>query len=114
MEKNNDFSVNTKTFANLSDFVNEIHQAGMHFIPILDPGVSACEPPGSYPPYDVGIQSDVFVKDVDGKPFVGKVWNYNCTVFPDFTNPATSNYWTAMVKDLHRRISFDGLWIVKF
>jgi len=45
----------------------------MHYVPILDPGVSAAEPPGSYPPYDEGIKQDIFVKDSKGKPFVAKV-----------------------------------------
>jgi len=45
----------------------------MHYVPILDPGVSAAEPPGSYPPYDEGIKRDILVKDHTGKPFVAKV-----------------------------------------
>lgn len=112
MDSNNDFTVDEKRYGNLSNFVKELHNAGMHFVPILDPGVSGCEPRGSYPPYDLGVQLNAFVNDVDGKPFVGKVWNKNCTVFPDFTNPDTGIYWTTMIKKFHDSVAFDGLWIV--
>lgn len=50
----------------------------MHFVPILDPGVSGSEPKGTYPPYDRGIEMDIFVKDSNGKkPIIGKVSEKN-------------------------------------
>ena len=46
----------------------------MHYVPIFDPGVSAGEANGTYPPYDVGIEMQVFVKNSKGKePFRGRV-----------------------------------------
>lgn len=32
-------------------------------------------------------------------------------MWPDFTHPNTVDYWTSMLKDLHKEISFDGAWI---
>lgn len=40
-----------------------------------------------------------------------KVWNRGTTVWPDFTNPKTVDYWTLMLKTLHDQIEFDGAWI---
>jgi hypothetical protein len=45
----------------------------MHYIPLIDPGVSGSEKPGTYPPYDEGLQFDIFIKNSSGQPFVGKV-----------------------------------------
>lgn len=46
---------------------------GMRYIIITDPGISGGEEPGTYPPFDTGIHDDVFVKNVSGEIFVGKV-----------------------------------------
>uniref|UniRef100_A0ABL0DKX3 P-type domain-containing protein n=1 Tax=Rhodnius prolixus TaxID=13249 RepID=A0ABL0DKX3_RHOPR len=111
MENRNDFTLGSP-FKNLGKFVNVLHQEGMHFVPILDPGVSGSEPKGTYPPYDRGIEMDIFVKDSNGKkPIIGKVWNKNSTVFPDFTNPKIVPYWIEMLKSFHKVLSFDGLWL---
>jgi len=48
-------------------------QLGMHYIPLIDPGISGSEKPGTYPPYDEGLQLDIFIKNSSGQPFVGKV-----------------------------------------
>ncbi|CAG9860741.1 unnamed protein product [Phyllotreta striolata] len=111
MDNNNDFTYDPVNYQHLPEFVEELHSNGMHYVVLIDPGVSASETPGSYPPYDVGIKMDVFVKDHNGKPFVGKVWNKKSTVWPDFTDPTTVDYWTEMLKSLHRQMEFDGAWI---
>ena len=56
-------------------------QLGMHYILLIDPGVSGSEEPGTYPPYDEGLQLDIFIKNSSGQPFVGKVslvWDLSC------------------------------------
>lgn len=45
----------------------------MHYIPLIDPGVSAGEKKGQYVPYDYGLELGIFVSDEKNKPFVGKV-----------------------------------------
>ncbi|XP_072385284.1 lysosomal alpha-glucosidase-like isoform X1 [Diabrotica undecimpunctata] len=111
MNDSNDFTYNRVNFKDLPSFVRELHSRGMHYIPLIDPGVSASEQPGTYPPYDVGIEMDIFIKNSSGEPFVGKVWNRVSTVWPDFTNPNVVDYWTLMLKNLHKEIQFDGAWI---
>ena len=45
------------------------------FIHILqDPGISNTQSPGSYPPYDDGLQQNVFILKPDGSgPIIGNV-----------------------------------------
>jgi len=31
--------------------------------------------------------------------------------FPDFTNPATQQYWTNQIQTFHAQVPFDGIWI---
>lgn len=112
MHNNNDFTIDQEKYRTLPEFVKEVHEAGMHYVLILDPGVSASEPKGKYPPYDEGVTEDIFIKNQDDTIFIGKVWNFNSTAFPDFTNPKVRKYWTKHLKELHNKILFDGLWIV--
>ncbi|XP_017877498.1 lysosomal alpha-glucosidase-like [Ceratina calcarata] len=112
MDKNNDFTYSSKKFKYLPEFVNELHSRGMHYIPLIDAGISGSETKGSYPPYDDGIKEDIFVKDgTTGKPFIGKVWNSVSTVWPDFTNPKAKDYYFRMMDTLHKHFAYDGAWI---
>ncbi|KAJ9599217.1 hypothetical protein L9F63_010301, partial [Diploptera punctata] len=112
MAANNDFTYDTKAYNDLPLFVEELHKLGMHYVILVDPGISGSQPPGSYPPYDDGIKMDIFVKNSSGKPFIGKVWNRVSTVWPDFTHPRTVDYWLKQLKTFHGVLAFDGAWIV--
>ena len=112
MTNNNDFTVDQDRYGNLPELINDIHNAGMHYVPIVDPGVSAAEPSGTYPPFDDGIAMDIFVKDRDGNIFIGKVWNPVSTAFPDFTHPRAVEYWGKQFREFYEKIKFDAIWIV--
>lgn len=73
MDRNNDFTRNKKEFAKLPEFIENLHSMGMHYVPILDPGISAAEPRGTYPPFDEGLADQVFIKNESGLPLVGRV-----------------------------------------
>lgn len=73
MNNDNDFTYDVENFEGLPDFVKELHSKGMHYIPIIDPGVSGSEKPGTYPPYDIGLEMDIFIKNSTGQTFIGKV-----------------------------------------
>ena len=45
----------------------------LQFVFLQDPAISSTQHPGTYPPYDTGIAQDIFIKDSNGKPLVGKV-----------------------------------------
>ncbi|XP_003707619.2 lysosomal alpha-glucosidase isoform X1 [Megachile rotundata] len=112
MDKNNDFTYNLEKFKDLPKFVKELHSRGMHYIPLIDAGISGSESNGSYAPYDEGLKEDLLVKDAAiNRPFVGKVWNMISTVWPDFTNPKTPEYYFRMMRNLHNSFPFDGAWI---
>lgn len=81
MDNRNDFTYDKVNFKGLPQFVKDLHAKGMHYIPLIDPGVSAGEKPGSYPPFDKGMAMDIFVKNSSGQPFTGKV-----TPFSDLFN----------------------------
>jgi alpha-glucosidase (family GH31 glycosyl hydrolase) len=76
----------------------------MHYIPIIDPGISGSEAAGSYPPFDVGLEMNIFIRNSTDQPFVGKVWNRVSTVWPDFTHPNATLYWTKMIRMFHEKV----------
>lgn len=111
MEDANMFTMNKVTFKDLPEFVDDLHKKGMHYVPLIDPGISGSEKPGTYPPYDRAIEMGILIKNGSDDPFIGKVWNTKSTVWPDFTNPKTEEYWGEMFKLQHDMFEFDGAWI---
>ncbi|XP_034941549.1 lysosomal alpha-glucosidase-like [Chelonus insularis] len=112
MSNNNNFIYDKNKFKDLPKFVKELHKIGMHYIPLIDPGISASEEKGTYPPYDDGIKNDIFIKNSETNlPFVGKVWNRVSTVWPDFTHPKSQEYWYNMMNSMHENFQYDGAWI---
>uniref|UniRef100_A0A1B6D5E9 P-type domain-containing protein n=1 Tax=Clastoptera arizonana TaxID=38151 RepID=A0A1B6D5E9_9HEMI len=112
MAGNKDFTYNKTSFNGLPEFVDHLHKSGMHYIPLIDPGISGSELPGTYLPYDEGIKNGIFIMDPDGvRPFIGKVWNSVSTVFPDFSNPAVVQYWIDQLRRMQKLFKFDGAWI---
>ncbi|ROT66396.1 putative lysosomal alpha-glucosidase-like [Penaeus vannamei] len=49
MKHNNDFTYDQTNYDGLPDFVEDLHREGMHYVPIIDPGISAAEPQHTYP-----------------------------------------------------------------
>lgn len=80
----------------------------MHYIPIVDPGLSGSEPPGTYPPFDLGLQMNAFIRNSSDQPFVGRVWNRGSTVWPDYTHPNATKYWTELFKGFHDKVASDS------
>ncbi|XP_053606389.1 lysosomal alpha-glucosidase-like [Plodia interpunctella] len=111
MKNRNDFTYDEEKFGELPQFVDELHKAGMHYVMIVDPGISASEAPGTYPPYERGMDMNIFTLNSSGLPLVGKVWNRESTVFPDFTHPNVTSYWVEMLQSFHQKIKYDGVWI---
>ncbi len=83
------FSTDKQRFPDLKALAAELALQGIHLVAILDPGVKY-DP--KYKLYRDGLEKGVFCAMPDGVPFVGIVWPGE-SVFPDFTNPATRQWW---------------------
>ncbi|ESP01428.1 hypothetical protein LOTGIDRAFT_212916 [Lottia gigantea] len=110
MDAKKDFTTDLKNFGDQSAMVDEFHKLGLHYIMIIDPGISSTTSPGTYHPLDLGLEMGIFIKDINGKPIEGKVWPGN-TYFPDFTHPDSQKYWTNISATFHNSVQFDGIWI---
>ncbi|CAN8002727.1 unnamed protein product [Ixodes pacificus] len=73
--------------------------------------MSGSELPGTYPPFDMGMDMDIFVKSESGGVVYGKVWNDKSSVFPDFSHPRANEYWGSLFNRFHEIVPFDGAWI---
>lgn len=83
-----DFTVDPLNYADLGDFVHELHNKSLHYIPILDAGIAQREG-GNYSAYNTGKEKDVFIKAFpDGPDFTGQVWPTDA-VYPDFFSTPT-------------------------
>ena len=111
MRRSLDFTVDNENFAELSDYVARLKAEGVRFVTIQDPCVSTGEPNCTYPPFELGQEYDVWVKNADGSPLVGRVWPQDPVFFPDFTLARTHTWWNQMIKNFHSELQFDGLWI---
>lgn len=45
----------------------------MKYVVIVDPGVASRLPKGEYPPYDIGLQQNIFIKNSSNLPLEGEV-----------------------------------------
>ncbi|KAF8774096.1 Lysosomal alpha-glucosidase like protein [Argiope bruennichi] len=84
MDKNKDFTYDEDKFAALPGFVEYLHNKGMHYVIMTDPGISCSRK---------------------------LVWTNGETVFPDFSHPKTDAYWSKQLAKFHNIIEYDGLWI---
>lgn len=89
-------------------FVDDLHNKDQRYVVIIDPAI-ANEP--GYAPYDEGVQKNIFINSAQtGKALVNKQWP-GLSVFPDFTNPATTEYWAKFVEKFITDVPIDALWL---
>lgn len=72
------------------------------------------QPAGTYRPFDLGQQMDVWVERQDGSPVVGRVWPNNAqdpVYFPDYFKNSTKEWWRILIVEFQDLLAFDGLWI---
>lgn len=61
--------------ARVRQFVDKMHAAGQHWAPIFNPGISTSK---GYRAYEEGTAEGLWIKDVNGKPYVGQVRRRLC------------------------------------
>lgn len=99
------FTFNPKTFPDPAKLNADLHAKGFRSVFMIDPGVKA---DAGYGIYKSGKEKDVWVKDISGKEYLGKVWPGDC-VFPDFTMPHTRKWWADLYKPFLDQ-GIDGVW----
>ncbi|KAK6195135.1 hypothetical protein SNE40_000621 [Patella caerulea] len=114
------FTYDRKDWSGLPEIVQDLHTNNMKFVVILDPGIganrtiineAAVNSPG-YNMFDDGVQQDVFIKNASDNVLIAKVWP-GLTAYPDFTKPATEEYWLKWMRFFYENesIQYDSLWI---
>jgi lysosomal alpha-glucosidase len=69
-----DFTYDTKNFHGLPDLVRALQADGIHYVNIIDPGISSTQSPGSYLPYDDGLKRGIFMRKFNStEVIIGKV-----------------------------------------
>ncbi|KAK2405347.1 alpha-xylosidase [Trifolium repens] len=108
MDGHKDFTVNPINYPlpKLLSFLERIHNIGMKYIVINDPGIAVNT---NYGVYQRGIANDAFIK-YEGEPFMAMVWP-GAVYFPDFLNPKTVSWWGDEIRRFHELVPIDGLWI---
>ncbi|XP_077527812.1 lysosomal alpha-glucosidase-like [Haemaphysalis longicornis] len=105
------FTYDKVRFAGLPEFAQDLHKRDMKVVLTLHPGIDANLERGTYIPFDEGHKTAVFVRSEAGDYNYGMVGNRSKLVFPDFTHPASGDYWTKMLSYFHDMVPFDGLWL---
>lgn len=106
MRERLDFTVSNQNFPGLNEYVKELKTKGIKFVTILDPGISTGEPVGTYKPFDLGQEWDIWVKRPDGTPAQGQVWPDAPVYYPDFSKNVTREWWILLMKEFHEVIKY--------
>jgi alpha-glucosidase len=99
------FTFDKTKFPNPKILNDQLHQIDFKAVYMIDPGIKADT---GYWVYQQAQERDLWVKDAAGNDFVGKVWPGDCK-FPDFTMPATREWWAGLYKD-YMNTGIDGVW----
>ncbi len=105
MDEYKDFTVDSKKFPKIKEFVEETKKDGIHLVPIIDAGVKIAD---GYDVYEEGVQKEYFCKMKDGSPYTAGVWPGR-SHFPDFLNPDVREWFGAFYKNL-TSLGIEGFW----
>ena len=99
------FDINSTYFPTFEKMVQDLAKDNFKVVVISD--MHLAQLPG-YKPYDEGLAGDHFVKNLDGTPYVGKVWP-GASVFPEFTLQRTRDWYGSLYKDFVQ-MGVRGFW----
>ncbi|KAL1754882.1 glycoside hydrolase family 31 protein [Schizophyllum commune] len=114
MYKRRTFSLDPDYFPldRMQEIIDYLHEHEQQYILMTDPAV-AYAPDSNYEAYDLGVEMDIFLKADNGSDFLGLVWP-GVTVYPDWFNEKTLEYWTHMYTTFYNKdtgLDIDGAWI---
>ncbi|MBR6998569.1 MAG: DUF5110 domain-containing protein [Prevotella sp.] len=99
------FTFHPKEFPDPKGLNDYLHERNFKTVYMIDPGVKVEQ---GYFVDDQGTAGDYWVRDRDGKPYVGNVWPGPCH-FPDFTREEVRTWWATLYKD-YMATGIDGVW----
>jgi alpha-glucosidase len=97
-QDNRPFTVDRERFPHFEQMVKDLAAENFSTVTIVDLHVAKL-PNAGYKPYDTGVAGDHFVKNPDGSIYSGVVWP-GPSVFPDFTQASTREWWGTLFSDL--------------
>ncbi len=62
MSSHLDFTYDNVSFHGLPKLIQELKSEGKHYVNIIDPGISANQPNGTYPAFDDGLKRGIFIR----------------------------------------------------
>ena len=107
-----DNDLNTYPYDEGEVFLNNLHDEGRHFVPIIDSAIYIPNPQNAsdnYTTFDNGNDTGAFLTNPDGSLYIGTVWP-GYTVFPDWLGGG-GQWWTNEMTTYHGKIAYDGAWI---
>ena len=105
--KNRPFTVDPERFPHFDKMIQDLRAEHIHTVLITDLHIANL-PNQGYKPYDEGAAGDHFVHNPDGSVYIGAVWP-GPTVFPDFTQKSSRDWWGTLYKDFAGR-GIAGFW----
>ncbi len=99
------FTFDRERFPDPKRLTDDLRAQGFRTVFMIDPGIKKED---GYAVYDAARLGDHYVKDRDGRPYVGACWP-GAVCFPDFTRARTRAWWA----DLYRPFmdaGVDGVW----
>lgn len=110
MEAHKDFTYDPVKydFTLVKNFVDLLHSEGRKYVVILDPCLKVDV---NYKPYTDLLGTGAYLK-MNNEPFQAVLWP-GISIFPDFSHPQGSKYWSRQFRDFISRYGIhpDGLWI---
>ena len=105
LDEYKDFTINPQHYSDFTELAAELKAKGIRLVPIIDAGVKIEK---DYHIYEEGVKKGYFLKDKDGKDFVGAVWPGHCH-FPDFLRPEVRDWFGGHYKYL-TDMGIEGFW----
>jgi alpha-glucosidase len=93
----------------MQDIVNYLHSHDQHYIVMVDPAVAYQQ----YPPFERGVEDNIFLKRANGSIWEGVVWP-GITAFPDWFSANITAYWDnefAISFNPSSGVDINALWI---